>query len=460
MRFIFLLLFPLLLWSCKDAPSAPVEEQRLSRTVLIYMAAQNSLGHSAYHRQDSTEIMFGARHLRENERILLFIDDERPPRLYEVARGYAAPRRLRVWQEDENSAAPETLSNLLSWMRDNYDSREYGLVLWSHATGWIPSGKSVAAEQKTRPHRGVSENRRQAASTTRQASGDTGSISENKRSLSPKSFGVDVGKDGNMRRDLAVLGALPDEINIPQLAAAIRQSGTPLRYILFDCCLMQCVEAAYDLRRCADYIAASPMAIPAEGGFYPDLIRNGLFATDMAELGKTYVDYYQFKGSQKPGHDMGIVFSIVRTDRLEALAAALAKVLPKAHSAADPSLFDFWDMTDTQPYGTYDSRYFFRPHYYDMNDALRRRLSPEEHAVVKSAIDAAVVFKGATRRFWAGPGYWSYLNVDLDNYCGLSMFVPQAVYSNQAPHSIHGDLNAAFRKTAWYEAAGWKAAGW
>lgn len=429
--FFLLFLFPLLLWSCEDVPHG-VTETRLSRTVLVYMAAQNSLGSSAYHLQDSTEIMLGAQYLRERERILLFIDDDRLPRLYEVTGDDTHPRLVRTWSEDENSASPEMLAHLLSWMRLHHDSDEYGLVLWSHATGWIPSGLSVAAGE------GFPATRR----------------------FSPMSFGVDVGKDGNMPRDLAALGALPDEMNISELADAIRRSGTHLRYILFDCCLMQCVEAAYALRHCADHIAASPMAIPAEGGYYPDLIRNGLFATDMAELGKTYVDYYQFKGSQKPGHDMGIVFSIVRTDRLEALAAALAKVLPKAHSAADPSLFDFWDMTDTQPYGTYDSRYFFRPHYYDMNDALRRRLSPEEHAVVKSAIDAAVVFKGATRRFWAGPGYWSYLNVDLDNYCGLSMFVPQAVYSNQAPHSIHGDLNAAFRKTAWYEAAGWKAAGW
>ena len=40
------------------------------------------------------------------------------------------------------------------------------------------------------------------------------------------------------------------------------------------------------------------------------------------------------------------------------------------------------------------------------------------------------------------------------------MFIPQWKYSNNADYCLYGDLNAAFRETAWYAAAGWNATGW
>ena len=52
------------------------------------------------------------------------------------------------------------------------------------------------------------------------------------------------------------------------------------------------------------------------------------------------------------------------------------------------------------------------------------------------------------------------LNMDLKNYCGISMFVPQQIYANNAKKSAHGNVNEQFRKTKWYTAAGWKEAGW
>ena len=72
-----------------DGPLPEVKKEK--QTVLVYMAAQNSLGYNGYRLQDSTEIMNGAPYLGEGQRVLVFMDDERAPRLYEVARGYARP---------------------------------------------------------------------------------------------------------------------------------------------------------------------------------------------------------------------------------------------------------------------------------------------------------------------------------------------------------------------------------
>lgn len=433
---ILLFLLALVLTACCDSDDKLTPQQR-SRTVLVYQAAQNSLGYSNYHRQDSIEMMAGLKHLHEGETLLLFIDDERPPRLYALERGYKQPRLLQRWDEDFNSAAPHTLTLALNYMRQHFPSDSYGLVLWSHATGWLPSGKSVEqAERNPEP----------AAPIT---------------SPTPKSFGVDVGKNGNMAKDMAALGAHPDEMSIPDLASAIQASGIHPRYILFDCCLMQTIEAAYDLRHATDYIAASPIAIDANGANYTDLLEGGgLFSDDITLLGSSYVKVYQEQfRTPSTSDDYGVVFSILRTDRLDHLAATFRDVVQRTtpHSLASDG---YWDMTSTQAYAPYTWRYFYRPEWYDMADALRRHLPEADYALVRQAIDEATVYKATTPTFWAGPSYWDYIAVDADHYSGISMFIPQQRYALNGKASIHGDLNAAFRRTAWYRDTQLEKLGW
>jgi hypothetical protein len=94
---------------------------------------------------------------------------------------------------------------------------------------------------------------------------------------------------------------------------------------------------------------------------------------------------------------------------------------------------------------------------------------------VKQALDAATVYKFTTPRFMTGltvlyQGNYTadVIAVDEANFCGISMFVPQEAYTIHAVSNPpywnracpHGDLNKEFRKTEWYTAAGWKAAGW
>jgi putative peptidase len=413
--------------SCRDAEDHPLPEGP-SRTVLVYQAAQNSLGTLQMHVQDSLEMVKGMRYMKPGERLLLFIDDNRPPRLYELAHGYTSPKLIKRWATDLNSADPATLTEVLQMMREGFPAEDYGLVLWSHATGWLPSAKSGAAS------------------------------SPSTASQRPLSFGVDVGPDGNMYRDMAAQGGRPDEIETPRLAEAIQQSGVHLNYILFDCCLMQCIEAAYDLRHAADYLVASPIAISAAGGDYTKLVRDGLFASDIRRLGQTYVAHYQ-ELLDKKTDDFGVVLSILRTDRLQALADALSATLPAPTLTASGTT-NYWDLTGTQHYAPYVSNFFYRPEYFDMNDVLRRHLSPTDYAEVKTALDAAIVYKGATPRFFSGPLVDNYIDVDAEHYCGVSMFVPQAHYTAFARYCPQGDLNIAFRHTAWYQAAGWSKQGW
>lgn len=510
-RRLYTLIFSLLallvgFTSCGNAPDTPdrpdyPEGSTYRRTVLVYMAAQNSLGADGYAQQDSAEMANGMKYLHPGERVLMFLDDNRPPRLYELRKAFSTPRLVKQWKDELNSADPQTLTSMLDTMQRNYPSETYGLVLWSHATGWIPSPKSVAASKITVGERDTTRKSdkvfsldldptlyltRNALWTPDEGQTTATKLSENvskssdlvrkKPGFSAKSYGMDVGKDGNWSSDVAALGAPADELNINDLAKAITASGVKLRFIHMDCCLMADIQAFYALRNTADYIAASPIEISAIGGYYTDMLRWGYFSEDIKDLGITYTNYYANKGSQPYTDNFGVVFSIVRTDRMQDLANALAAELPQQLPALKTDgTKNFPDMTQTQTYGRYSSRKFWRPHYYDMNDALRRMLPAESWQRVKRAIDAATVYKFTTPRFMTGlttifQGAFApdVIDVDEANFCGISMFVPQQTYTDHAVSNPpdwyracpHGDLNKQFRKTEWYRAAGWQAAGW
>ena len=127
--------------ACHDnATNDEPDKAPVRRTVLIYMAAQNSLHKNA--QSDSAEIMNSRQYIADNDRLLMFVDDERAPRLYRVTRRCKEPVLLRRWDKDICSTDPEQLREVLSMVRHDYEAQEYGLVMWSHATGWVPSTNS------------------------------------------------------------------------------------------------------------------------------------------------------------------------------------------------------------------------------------------------------------------------------------------------------------------------------
>ena len=350
--------------ACHHDADAPATGS-LRRVVVVYMAAQNSLGALRQHVEDSTEIMAGRRYLHPHDRVLLFIDDEAAPRLYSIDREHDKPQLLRHWTHD-------------------------------------------------------------ACST-------------------------DSGPEGNMSNTGA-------EMAVDDIARAVHGAGLHLRYIFMDCCLMQTLETAYALRQVCDYITASPAPIPGSGANYEHQLRNGLLADDPTAMARTYLADVQDEAQQTHYGDFGLVISCLRTDRLDALAAALHAALPHATLAGHTEA----DMTNVLHYLTYSPSYGYRPHSYDARQALSTLLPAAQQTAVLACLDDAVVWRGATEACWIGPHDWQFAHIDTaaGHYAAVSMFVPQSIYTTQAARCWYGDLNQAFQSTAWYAACGFSSTGW
>lgn len=409
----------LLMTACSDNESGenPPPPSPSDRTVIIYQSAQNSLGYDQFHRSDSAEIVQGASYMGKNDRVLLYMDDANNPRIYLITRNTVVPKLVYRSQTDDDSSSPTTLSNVLKWCKTNYPSSSYGLVLWSHADGWLPP----ALPNKT-----------------------------------GRSFGVDVGPGGSMYYDKDKYGNIGSQMKIEDLAAALEDSKVYFDYIFFDACLMQCLESGYTLRNTTDYIIAGPIIMPAIGANYFNLMKNGFFAkTPSTAIAESYFKFMKDE-ARYPYNDFGLVISTVKTAGLDSLARITAEVLPQATET-------YPDMSQIQRYADYRSSYGYAPEFYDAGQTMKALVkSSEDYLRWRAQLDRCITYKAATPSVYSYSSGWNevFIPIDVENYTAVSMFVPQARYTTNAPICRYGDLNEAFRQTEWYTAAGWEQKGW
>lgn len=408
---IFIMGALLFLGACSEEETgAPGVAENGRRTVLVYMNARNSLYGNV--RSDSLELVEGAKNLNANDRLLLYVCKDSLSYLYRISSG--GTKLLMQCSATQNASDPKQLEMLLKWTKEQFPSTSYGLVMWSHSDGWLPS--------------------------------------TNVARVTSRGFGIDVGADGNPWSDRTADGKLGYQMNITDMASAISNSGVHPEFIFFDSCLMLGVEAAYDLRNVTDWVIGSPAQIPGVGAQYTDMMNQVFYQQPLNP--QAFTEGYVTQASSYPEYgDMGVVLGAVKTSKLEELAAVTKTMITKYASGSEEP-----DMTGVLAYDRYKRNSYYRPEYYDMQSALCHFITDEtDRATWMAALQACVLYPAATPYV----NYWSekasdrlYLNPG--EFSAISMFVPQQRYTAYASQCIYGDLNQAFANTEWAEASGWK----
>lgn len=386
----------------------PEEELRYDRTVLVYMAAENSLSWEdpytkiGFHQQDIDEMLQAAGDIPGNSRLLVYLDDTELPRILSVEKQDGCQPMARVlhsYAAEHNSGDTETLRLVMEWVTENSPSLSYGLVFWSHGDAWLPAKV---------PQRSI--------------------CIDNERNSSYSNNGTKMDID-------AVADVLAD---FPRL-----------EFVMFDACFMQAIEVAYELRQVACYIIASPAEMPNPGAPYERMLKP-LFSVPFDAEGVVDGYYRTYNDSVISvfgyGSDRyGVSLSAVNCDYLDDLAAITAEMVVK-YASKETTV----DLNDVQRYYPLSSK--SRPEFYDMNGYMLRLVTDEaDYARWKNSFDRAVPYAKSTAWWYSNDARMQY--VDLDAYGGVSCYVPQDI-------SIYSNLNTKFRSTAWYTAAGWSRVGW
>lgn len=239
-----LLLFVALFTSCKEyiyieKPEEPVDES--SYTIMLYGCGGGNLdlpmvtnireallSGSTDRVKFTGQIKFSAKYqeYEETAGTQRFIVGSTPENWYTPVE--VLPANLPLYD-------PKNLTDFINWSKEQCPSDEYILLLWNHGGAWTPM------------HDGPSQN---------------------------AVIYDDILNDKALSLDGLVKG--------------IKDSGTKMKMIYYDACLMGMAEILAGLTECADYVLSASHITPGIGGDYNSLLHNLNNSTDFEQAIRNY----------------------------------------------------------------------------------------------------------------------------------------------------------------------------
>lgn len=327
--------------SCEKNPFSGSEFRRV---VVLYMAANNNLSSFAEHNISTIKDGF-VPDKQSKDILVVYVHlpnkDPKLVRVYKESDG-AVLEDIVATYTDQNSANGDVLKAVLNKIKVIFPANEYGLILWSHATGWLPQGYFNTSVNQ-------------------------GAFYEDPYRDIVKSFGEDRGVEMEVKE---LKGALPFRFS----------------FIIFDCCFMGGIETIYELRDKADYIVASPTEILAYGFPY-DQIMSSLFQTklDLEQTCQLFYDYY----NNQSGVHQSATISIYKTAELKQLADVTKSIFN-----ANRSKIATLTMSTVQPFFRLNKSWFW-----DLGHLIEKIATPAEYEAFNTALNKVIVAKWNTPFF-------------------------------------------------------------
>ena len=382
-----------------DEPD-PVQEEDL-RTVLVYIVADNNGLDSSpnyFATNDIAEMLEGFMSVdADRNNLLVYVDNGNKPFLYQITKDNKGTvfKKVLYEYEEQNSVYPTVMAEVYNRVFSAFPAKSYGLVLWSHGDGWLPSPANISASK-----------------------------------ASTRWFG----QDGTSYMDISSLNTALN-------------SAPHFDFILFDACFMQSVEVAYELKDRADYFIGAPNEIPGPGAYYTELVpamfsqANNLAST----VAQGYYDYYAAKYTGQLGSNanwtMGVTVSVLKSSEVQALAAATAAILPKY--ITNGSAINVSSIYSYDPRSTY--------YYYDLKGLVQSLTSSDDQTLFSAWSDAfelAVPLHLTTDKTYSSFGYGM---ISMSGSSGLSAYIPRSSYVslNTFYHTYAWYSAAGWSNTGW-----------
>ena len=330
-----------------------------------------------------------------------FLDDVKSSRLCVGMRGLPL-QTVKTYEGNICSTDSQSMVNIFHDILRLYPARSYGLVMCSHASGWLFDDPVTKAQDSRR-----------------------------------RSFGIDNGK-----RTTANQG---QKMNIPTLAGVL-EGCTHFDYVMFDACFMQCIEVAYELRHTADYIIASPAEIPGTGAPFTKLMR--LLAATPTDAATAAAIAERYASEALSSTYRGAELSVIRTDRLEHLAQTTAPIMQQL-------------LANAKELNTYGVQHYYPdlwstyyPAFYDMKHLLYTHLDSATYAQWDRVFEEAVPTQALTPSWYSAYNWGSqqYL-IDQTHTGGVSIYLPRST------HKTLGWIDD-YHRLQWYKDLGLEVTNW
>lgn len=361
-----LLLTIVILTSCK--PDEPTPKPKTSnRTVLVYMSANNNLYSNAI--DDINEMEKGWDE-SFNGKMIVYLSPRSnsiPARLYEIKKGTTSEIESRIIKEygiNHDDCNPQVMAQIIADTRSLAKADSYGVIFWSHSTGWLPSNmppvKSLQIESTTPPVN--------------------------------YSFGYNE-RYKTLMEVYDIAKALPSDVVFD--------------FIAFDACHMASIESSYQLRKNAKYIVASAAETPAQGFKY-DLILADLFAAPQADLVSLINHTFEYFNALT-NWEQTCTLSLTDCSKLEAVATSLRDVVTNSPVINQPNL------QQIQQFGRHETG--LNNVIFDLEDFISYCWSNSAALPqFRTTLSKAIIHKVNTKT--------ALIKINIRTFCGATSYIP------------------------------------
>jgi hypothetical protein len=239
-----------------------------------------------------------------------------------------------------DSGDPDELIATANWLFQQYPAERYGLVLWSHGSGWEPA-EIEAVSKEARPVAPADVNESKERSS---APGSRALFRTTLRSLLKPEKHAEraiLFDDGT--------GHSLDTLELARVTRAIAKAvGQPLEFLGMDACLMANLEVAYEVQSTVRYLVASEELVPGHSWPYKEIFGALRANPDLggSEFAKLVVEKYVgfYKGNPPPGGDVTKV--ALDLNRITEVSSGLDKLAGALLSKIDSQALILWQAQD------------------------------------------------------------------------------------------------------------------
>lgn len=352
--------------SCAITDELPTEKKR---TLLVYMAGNNTLGLNSA-KSNIYSMATDIRNGMNDYNLLVFVDIQGTTPVLMHLHGNEMDTLAQY--PGKSSLDPKVFGDVIDYVVDNWKADTYGLLMWSHGTGWLPTKQLHY-------------------------------LAPNLKYTQTRSFGQEANPDQSatpkyrcMELD-DMVSAIPDGV---------------FDFIAFDACYMGNIEVAYALKNKARYIISSCYEIWSYGFPYHIVTRELLFG-NLVKVCREFHKYYD----AQPGNGRMAGISLVKTEYLDEVASGFKEIV-----AGKSDTISRMKTDDIQRFDRFKNHVF-----YDLEDVAEHICdNAQQLADFKASLERCIQFKISTPYvFYGESDYFT-----IDRYCGMSVYIPLEKYES------------------------------
>lgn len=324
---------------------------------------------------------------------------------------------IRRWETEQNSADPDFMTEVINTaFKGQYDTQIKGLVLASHAAGWVPLFNHKLPKEGPR-----------------------------------RSFGYDQQTNG----------AGTGTCDLWSLGRALL-SCPKFDYIIMDCCHMGSAEVAYEMRDVTRYLLAGATETQGSGIPYDAAVTRlsrCKSANDLPEaLDFAMHCYFDQNAPYNGGGKLGATIALYDLKNMDRLAEAYRQLLDsnaamlRELANGDPAKltavldqFQAYGREYTSARGSVHYKYYF----WDLKDVIEwlGKANASAQLQALTALSSVVMNEYHDKQFWA---------LNIGRSCGMGVTLPETLkldeykdYSNYFLPFSYSYLAEAYSLTSW-----------